>query len=226
MTASGSASGPAEPLVPPDDGTIDTAHWYTGARDGVGHARGLGTSHPHARAHVMVVLAGAFPGSQGIHDPTDLLTSAQRAAAVRFPWPAESVNPVGSRSKRGEMSDFANRWVSPHWGRFPVEPNHAIGPAIWVLNPGTTQAKVTVTWFNLDGSIVSQEEQPIPPKQSHAHAFMPTAGVYGWARVVSDQPVAPWGATPDQEGDADPDRVNMTFFREDLQVIPPIHPIP
>ena len=30
------------------------------------------------------VLAGAFPGSQGIHDPTDLLTSAQKSGGRAF----------------------------------------------------------------------------------------------------------------------------------------------
>jgi hypothetical protein len=32
VAASGSASGPAKPLVPPDDGTVDAARWY--AREG------------------------------------------------------------------------------------------------------------------------------------------------------------------------------------------------
>lgn len=124
------------------------------------------------------------------------------------------------------MSDFAKRWVSPYWQAYPVAPAHSISPGIWVLNPGTTQAKVTVTWFGPDASIVSKSEQTIPPKHQSVPFGPATAEALGWTEVVSDQPVAPWGSTPDQEGDPDPVRVNMTFFREDIQEIPPIHPIP
>ncbi len=126
------------------------------------------------------------------------------------------------------MSDFAKRWVSPLWRTLPIEPGHRYGPEIWVTNPGATKANVTVTWFRYDGSTVSSSQLTIQPKHTSVPNFLPEGGDdnVGWAHVVSDEPVAPWGSTPTQVGDPEARRVNMTFFRDDVQETRPIHPLP
>jgi hypothetical protein len=121
------------------------------------------------------------------------------------------------------MSDLGERWIAPYWQRILVpvqdpELEHYMTPAVAVVNPGPAAANVTVQFLTRDGKLWSATEQKIPPHQSW-NEFGPddkeTTDLPGWVNVFSDQPVAPWGSTPDQSGDPTPVRVNMAFFRVD-----------
>ena len=95
------------------------------------------------------------------------------------------------------VSEYAKRWVSPHWERFILEAHgHFLAPQIEVMNPTPDDARVDVKWFLDDGSLHSTITDTIAPRNS---AMLVPSGDnrgQGWAHIVSDQPVALSGSTP------------------------------
>ena len=95
------------------------------------------------------------------------------------------------------MSGLATTWTAALWMARRWEQGLEDRPVIGVVNRGASTAHVEVTWFRDSGSKVETESFDLDPRESTR--FVQSKGtppLFGWARIVSDQPVAPWGVTP------------------------------
>ena len=81
------------------------------------------------------------------------------------------------------MSGFATTWTAAVWLARPWGQEPQDVPVIGVVNRGAKRAHVVITWFKDNGS-----KRRVLVKVN--------APETGWARIVSDQPLAPWGITP------------------------------
>jgi len=108
---------------------------------------------------------------------------------------AETVRPKHARlpanqNKRDVMAhDAARAWISPHF----IGAGMWTTGRVWVLNPNTTKADVTVIFYDSSGGKGEEKGGTLSPGQ--IFEFWPNkTGGHMWVRVLSDQPVLPWGA--------------------------------
>jgi len=115
------------------------------------------------------------------------------------------------------MSSLAAAWVSPFW-MVRVSQTFGIQQAqVFVTNPDDRPLRATFEWFKRDGSLV-KESSPIQARS--IGSFIPARineSMFGWLRITSDVPSAPWGVTP--FGGRGEDWGQMTFYRIDISVI-------
>jgi hypothetical protein len=110
------------------------------------------------------------------------------------------------------MSDAATRWVAPYWRAWnPGDVPHQA--QVFVLNPGATPAHVRGWFFDLQGNLLSTEEFTAQPK--HVVTFSSPLANMGWMRIVSDNPVTPWGETPGFTSPGESQKLNMSFYRDE-----------
>ena len=96
------------------------------------------------------------------------------------------------------MSGFSTTWTAAVWQTRPWGEDPGDTPVIGLVNRGSNTAQVTLTWLRSDGSIVQEDTFELDPNQSTSRVLFydKAPNTNGWARIVSDQPVAPWGITP------------------------------
>jgi len=127
-------------------------------------------------------------------------------------------------------SDAAKRWVAPYWRSMYHEGGQAFA-SVWVLNPSSDSAGVTVEFLDTLGNVRGAQPLFLNPKQTDRaqspEAPQATFDWWGWVRVTSlnDVPVVPWGETlPSQLEIGSPDMplqwVEMTFYRAELPTLP------
>jgi hypothetical protein len=97
------------------------------------------------------------------------------------------------------MSGFSTIWTAAlwqtrQWGEELIPDT----PVIGVVNRGAFRATVMVAWFKDDGHPAQEDNFELDPAKSQIRVlfFDNAPNRNGWARIVSDQPVAPWGVTP------------------------------
>jgi hypothetical protein len=121
------------------------------------------------------------------------------------------------------MADAATRWISPYYqSADPTNYAHVL-----VLNPGSADAKVTAHWFAAStGNQRKMEEKTVT--HGTIQLFVPEAGTAedGWLRLVSDQPIVPWGTTPYSPTGESLARAPMSFYRDEVLQLKTIHPVP
>jgi len=114
------------------------------------------------------------------------------------------------------MSGFSTVWTAALWQTRPEGEDIPDTPVMGVVNRGGGRAHVKFTWFRDNGNIVQEDDFDLDPKQSTLRVLFyenaPNAN--GWARIVSDQPVAPWGVTPHHLYQRIWD--NMEFYSENI----------
>jgi hypothetical protein len=90
-------------------------------------------------------------------------------------------------------------------------------PRIYVLNPGSTTANVTATFY--DGGGVLHEEIVHPIGGGCIRSFHPaeeeSTSDGGWLRIVSNLPIVPWGVTLIEKEYLSNVWAPMSFFREE-----------
>ena len=116
------------------------------------------------------------------------------------------------------MMDAAPEWVAPWWFVWPSDTQ--VWPTVFVLNPGPTQASVTVRFNYATGTLFQKYVLTIGPR--HVEWALPDnnqkASFGGWVHIKSDQPILPWGITPRNAWVSDP--VSMTFYRQEVALPP------
>jgi hypothetical protein len=95
------------------------------------------------------------------------------------------------------MSGFSTIWTAAVWQTRPWQEEQDT-PVIAVVNRGADRAHVTITWLNDAGSVLQDDTFQLDPNQATTRVlfYESAPNTNGWARIVSDQPVAPWGLTP------------------------------
>ena len=113
--------------------------------------------------------------------------------------------------------DAAKRWVSPYWSSSPAGPPNF--PRVWVLNPGTAGAEVTVRWHEaVTGDVLEKETHTIDAGTIWLFVSGEPGG-FGWVGISSDRPVVPWGTTPVSSGQDELGHETMDFYRaEELRI--------
>jgi hypothetical protein len=118
------------------------------------------------------------------------------------------------------MSDFATLWTAPYWATryWALDENTADEdtPAIVVVNRGFERAHATVTWLLQNGSVVQADKFEVDPNHQNGSSLLynNAPNEVGWARITSDQPVAPSGYTPHDAYERA--WVNIQFYRENV----------
>jgi hypothetical protein len=114
------------------------------------------------------------------------------------------------------VADAATRWISPHYlSLTTLEPPR---PArIYVLNPGSTTATVTATFYDAVGGL--HEEIVHPIDGGSVRSFHPaeeeSTSAGGWLRIVSNLPIVPWGVTLIEKLYLSSVWAPMSFLREE-----------
>jgi hypothetical protein len=112
------------------------------------------------------------------------------------------------------MSDAATRWVAPYWrARTPEGEESPYQAQVFVLNHGAIPAKVNGLFFDSQGSLLQSEELTAQPRQ--VVIFSSPLENLGWMRIVSDNPVTPWGETPGFTPPGEKQKLNMSFYRDE-----------
>src|SRR6186997_1986277 len=110
------------------------------------------------------------------------------------------------------MADYAKRWISPYF-QSEEPPNFA---RVWVLNPGGTDVNVKAHWYHaVTGEQVELDQQAV----AHGTTAIFTCGAdvqFGWLRIISDEPVVPWGTTPFNPSGSQLGFAPMSFYPEEV----------
>jgi hypothetical protein len=98
------------------------------------------------------------------------------------------------------MADIALTWIAPF-----VDPR---GSNLWVLNPGTAEATITIYWFEAAGVLADKGEMTVGagclegfgwwsthPSGLNDPAPPDPPEVVCWLRLENDRPVVPYGTT-------------------------------
>ncbi|CAN5139439.1 hypothetical protein BH09ACT13_BH09ACT13_04090 [soil metagenome] len=105
---------------------------------------------------------------------------------------------VNHQKEDAMADDAAKRWVSPYWSSSPAGPPNF--PRVWVLNPGTAAAEVTVRWHEaVTGDVLEKETHTIDAGTIWLFVSGEPGG-FGWLGISSDRPIVPWGTTPVSSG--------------------------
>jgi hypothetical protein len=127
------------------------------------------------------------------------------------------------------VADAATRWISPHYlSLTTLEPPRPAG--VYVLNPSSTTAKVTATFYDAAGRVHEKTVHRIDGGciRSFHPAEEESTSDGGWLRIESDLPIVPWGVTPIEELYLSSVWAPMSFFREETLEIREIwsEPVP
>jgi|SRR5262249_10961332 len=116
------------------------------------------------------------------------------------------------------MNDAATAWVAPVFLSLSNPDTETVrGAQVWVLNPGATDAKVTVRFLRaVNGSLVSESAETVKAKTSEIFVVgTDFTDEWGWCHITSDQPVAPWGLTCFETG-GETGYLNMNWYRYEV----------
>lgn len=64
------------------------------------------------------------------------------------------------------MVDAAKDWLAPYWQNLWVHgsPSTTNNPAqVWIWNPGTNPSVVVARFYDINGAILTVDEQSVPP---------------------------------------------------------------
>ncbi len=124
---------------------------------------------------------------------------------------------VNHQKEDAMADDAAKRWVSPYWSSSPA--GHPELPRVWVLNPGTAAAEVTVRWHEaVTGDVLEKETHTIDAGTIWLFVSGEPGG-FGWLGISSDRPIVPWGTTPVSSGQDELGHETMDFYpAEELRI--------
>src|SRR5262245_11253052 len=117
------------------------------------------------------------------------------------------------------MNDAGTDWVSAHWANVPHpdplgKPSRWSIAQIWILNPGPTQSRVRVRFFDIFGGLIFEDTPTAWRGHTLGVGAPDSGGNPGWCHISSEQPVVPWGLTGFLTN-KDTGFVSMTFHAAD-----------